>query len=41
MAVHINVALVPDDGGKPWKHLDARCQVLLAGAAADFPVETI
>jgi hypothetical protein len=33
MPIFVNVGHVPEDGGKPWKHLSAHCDLLLARAA--------
>jgi hypothetical protein len=41
MAVHINVGFGAEEGDKQWKHLDARCPVLLARGAQGFTARTI
>lgn len=41
MAVYISVGHVPEDGGKPWKHLNGACPRLLALEDRGFPKKRV
>jgi hypothetical protein len=41
VAVLINDQHRPEDGGKPWKHLDGDCPLLLRRAAAGFSIRRV
>jgi hypothetical protein len=41
VAVHINEGHVPEDGGKPWKHLYPDCPLLLERAAHGYPARRV
>jgi hypothetical protein len=41
MAVYVNVGFAPPDGGKEWKHLDARCPLLRERAEEGFPITRV
>jgi hypothetical protein len=41
VGVWINDGHTPEDGGKPWKHLDPHCPLLEERAARGFPIRKL